>query len=93
MNCRTLTVKTIILTPFLSPHPTADLNGDGATGAADLLILNANWGNFGKGDLNCPFIRGWADLLSGRTVTNARTFGIEVLWPPKARNAAAPITA
>jgi hypothetical protein len=74
-------------------HRRADLNGDGGTGAADLLILNADWGNVGEDDSNRPFIRVCADLLPGRTVTNARTFGIEVLWPPKARIAAAPFTA
>ena len=29
-------------------HRRADLNGESATGAADLLFLNPNWGNFGK---------------------------------------------
>ena len=74
-------------------HRRADLNGDSATGAADLLILNPNWASFGKGDVNRPFIHDWADVLPVRTVTNAFISGIEVLWPAKARNAAAPITA
>ena len=57
------------------------------------MVLNANSGNVGEGDSNRSFIRGSADVLPGRTVTNPSICGIEVLWPAKVSTAAAPIRA
>lgn len=41
---------------------TADLDCDGAVGAADLSLLLANWGNAGIGDIDASGAVGAADL-------------------------------
>lgn len=44
------------------PEPSADLNGDGLVGAADLSILLGAWGGSGIGDLNADGVVGPEDL-------------------------------